>query len=621
MRYAVLAAMAGFAFALYGWGYAFRRLFKMERGIWLVTVVLGMASVVFLGGLLNAVALAYRPALLAMFLAGAGWAVYDLKEHVRNLSWPPSRAWFAVMIPAAVLVGYAVATQLPPAAFNTDDDFTKYFYYPVRMLNAGTVYSGPLSAMGSETLGGEAFLQGFIVAVFPIQYINVVDAVFGLFLCMALAGWFPSEKQPVAAALCALGAAFINPQYVNVSALYLAAALMMAAVALCAHPREQHGLVPQTAALGLIYAALFSMKPSFLLFIVLHAGFTAAVLAWRDRRQALRWCAAVAGFGVLGLLPWILTNVPSYWTAITSPVDLTMSPTPAAETLKFFSLKPNIFEATIPEYLAAMLAALAGAALAVRFAREERLSAVMAAATAVLCIACFIVMVVVMGPRLAGYDSALRYFAPFAIAMAPAVLGLVLLHAPRWNASVLVKSGLPLVLAIVPIAAAVPTFAPRAEQAYESGSILASRISAVKRHYINDNKFVLYGPMKEELAAEQAQVPAGETIVAWISTPFYLDFDRNPIIELDGAGLLTPWAELPSSGYVIWEYASFPTLEREEDIIKFGEHDWRIVARKIVFAKRLAEIAKSGGLVYSDNRYLIVRLDSTPYSGTASGQF
>ena len=70
MRFAVLAAMAGFAFALYGWGCAFRRLFKMDRGVWPVTVALGMASVIFLGGLLNAVAFAFAPALIVVFVHG-----------------------------------------------------------------------------------------------------------------------------------------------------------------------------------------------------------------------------------------------------------------------------------------------------------------------------------------------------------------------------------------------------------------------------------------------------------------------------------------------------------------------------------------------------------------------
>ena len=622
MRYAALAAMAGFAFALYGWGCAFRRLFKMERGVWPVTVALGMASVIFLGGLLNAVAFAFAPALIVVFVLGAGLAIIDLKGHFRNLWCPPSRTWLAVMIPTAVIIAFTVATQLPPAAFNADDDFTKYFLYPVRMLHTGTVYGGPLSALGSETLGGQVFLQAFVVAAFPLPYINVVDAVFGLFLCLVLAGRFPSERQPVAAALCTLEAAFINPQYVNVSALYLAAALMMAAVALCAHPREL-GHFPKAAARGLIYAALVAMKPSFLLFVVLHAGFSAAALAvcTREYRKALRWCGTVAAFSVLGVLPWILTSAPSYWTALTAPIDLSMAAKPAAETVKFFSLVPDIFEATIPEYLAAMFVAVAGSAVAVWLTRENRLSAVMTAVTAATCVASFAIMVFIAGPRLAGYDSALRYFAPFAIAMVPAAIGLVAFHAARWDAPVLLKIGLPLALGLIPVVASVPTFVPRVEQAIESGSILAFRNHAVTQRYLGDNKFVLYGPMKEELAAEQAQVPAGETIVAWVSTPFYLDFDRNPIVEMDDAGMMTPWADLPSSGYVIWEYASFPVPESEKDIIKFGEHDWKIVARKIAFENRLRAIAEAGGLVYSDNRYLIFRLDSTPYSGAASGQF
>ena len=91
---------------------------------------------------------------------------------------------------------FTIATQLPPSIYNFHDDYQKYFAYPVRMVETGTVFGSPLSAMGLQTLGAQAFLDGFVVAFFPIGYINGVDAVFGLFLCLILAAQFTKGPSP-----------------------------------------------------------------------------------------------------------------------------------------------------------------------------------------------------------------------------------------------------------------------------------------------------------------------------------------------------------------------------------------------------------------------------------------
>jgi hypothetical protein len=117
----------------------------------------------------------------------------------------------------------------------------------VRLLATGTLAGGPLNALGSETLGGLSLLHGMVLSVFPIAYINGVDAVLGLFLVMALgaeAGW--RRLAPVLIALA-------NPQYVNVSGLYCGAALAGLAILLVAESGERD---PPAAALGLVYAAL-----------------------------------------------------------------------------------------------------------------------------------------------------------------------------------------------------------------------------------------------------------------------------------------------------------------------------------------------------------------------------
>jgi hypothetical protein len=57
------------------------------------------------------------------------------------------------------------------------------------MVETGTVFGSPLNDIGFDTIGGQAFLDGFVVAFLPIRYINGVVA-FALILCIMLASQF-----------------------------------------------------------------------------------------------------------------------------------------------------------------------------------------------------------------------------------------------------------------------------------------------------------------------------------------------------------------------------------------------------------------------------------------------
>jgi hypothetical protein len=129
MQFAVIAAMAAFAVALYGWGWAFRKLFRMERGTWAVTLALGLAAAVFLGGVLNAARIAYPVSLAALVLLGLilafnAWharfgGLRAFRDAISRPGWSSLAVWSAIFL----ILAFAVATALPPAAYNTVDDY------------------------------------------------------------------------------------------------------------------------------------------------------------------------------------------------------------------------------------------------------------------------------------------------------------------------------------------------------------------------------------------------------------------------------------------------------------------------------------------------------------------
>ena len=540
MRVALaLAVLALAAFVLYGWGWAARRVLRAAEAGWAATAATGMAALVFVGGALNLARLAHPWALATVAAAGVVFGVMGRRKwELRDLS------WFA--LPAAVLV-FVIVTQVPPRAYNFHDDYQKYFDHPVRMLETGTVYGSPLSDIGLDTLGGQAFLDGFEVAFFPIRYINGVGAALGLFLCMMLASQYKNI-------LATLSVFVINPQFVNISALYTASFLMMAAL-------EEES----AAVLGLLYAALIAMKGTFVLFVALH------FIATRKLRSA--------GFAALFLAPWILVHAPHYVQFLHGGAAIADQGVRDSGSFNIFSIVPLDYGSPPLAYTVLMIAIGVCGAMMWRAKRRTALGCF-------AMVAGYVIMVYVTGPRNAGYDQAIRYFTPFAIGTAPVAFGAAV-SSRKW-----VTSWVPYAIAGVPLILFLPALRDRVEQAVRSGSELAFSWLAPTQEYLDYNREVLYGDMRQRVEAAQAKVPAGELAVVWINTPFYLDYRRNSLADVEpGAGLIAPWSKIPEDArYFIYEYGGYANMDDESYLDGMAEGpDFmrRVNAARLAMTRRL----------------------------------
>ena len=563
---ASLGVMAVATLMLWGWGCAFRRMFGMECTSWPATTALGMAVVIFAGGILNLARLAYPWALVAVVAMGVFLA---LRERI-SFERPP----IPVSLLIAVAMIFTIATQLPPGIYNGHDDFQKYFAYPVRMLETGTVFGSPFSAMGTQTLGAQAFLDAFLVALFPIEYINGVDAVFGLFLCLMLASQFGGRLA--SKLLCVASVVFIDPQYANISTLYCGSALIMAIAA-----------APGTAVAGLLYAALIAMKPTFAVFVAIHLLATVRSVRW-----ALRTALATAGF----LLPWVLVHAPNYLAGLRAKMPV---PTPVPgqlerDSLNLLSFAPLEYGASAASYT--LLIVAIGLCGALCF-RERKAVAVAASG-----IATFFVLIYVLGPLHAGYAQSLRYFAPVAIGLAPAIFGWTDVSRSRW---------LPLIVAAIPLAAFASSLGTRVEWASKAHSVWSCAWSTADADYMEYMERVLRGPEKETVRALQEKVPAGETILAWINAPFYLDYKRNRIIDIDPAGIGNPWASVPEARYLIWDYDGFATRDPEwyaRQALDVGAGERRNATLSLDFLRRVEGMVMGGEVVLDNGEVKVVRL-------------
>jgi hypothetical protein len=617
-------------FIVWAIGNAVRRLAKTPQSHWSVSIGIGLATLICAGGILNLAHIAGRPVMWVVIAACIAVAANEMRRSNADAIFirkggTAELALAAAVVAAAIL--FAIATQLPPREFNYQDDLQKYFAHPVRMLETGTLAGSPLNALGSETLGGQAFLHGIVLSVLPLPYINGVDAIFGFFALMLIAAnvaWRRFGRFPGAAA-GALLIAIVNPLYANVSGLYTAAVLMATAVLVVADEGED----PSPLLLGLVYGALIALKPSFVVFIAFHLLFTVLALAAprRDLKRAMTWLARAAGWSLASAAPWIAMFLPTYLAHGTFAARAHLD---FADLSNVNLISPHRFldgDSILP-YTALVVIAVYVAVLALVAAKRQGVSesesnsaardayrsnlGLFAGAAAG--VVSFVTLVVYFS-LLTGFEVTVRYSVPFllgtcaiAALLAPSIAGAAG-KLPRWA-----TTAIPAAAILVIIALFAPSSPARYEKAVKYGTILEFSKLATMPEYGPYIQFSLSAGAQEQAAQYQSQVPVGAPILVWIDRPYLLDFRRNPIIDVDTAGTGTPWAHVPSNiQYVLWQYSGY-ALRKDGDYQRvihepgYGARERMLASRSLALANVLSELANHSHVIASSNEYVLFKL-------------
>jgi hypothetical protein len=233
-----------------------------------------------------------------------------------------------------------------------------------------------------------------------------------------------------------------------------------------------------------------------------------------------------------------------------------------------------------------------------------------AAACSASAVATFFVFLYVLGPIHAGYEHSLRYYAPVAIGLAPAIFGFTGNLATAFSSRTM-GVWLPLLVAAISLAPFAPSLKERVESAVVHHSEASYALLANAPDYAEYNQRVLYGAERDTIRAIQAKVPAGEPVLAWVNTPFYLDYQRNPIYDIDSAGTGNPWADLPAARYLIIDYngyATRPYAEYAEFALDVGAGERRNALRTMDLIRRLEAFMAQGELIYDNGEIRVVRL-------------
>lgn len=554
----VVLAAAGAA--CFGWGRQARRWAGLPDGAWAVTAVLGLALALEAIGVLSLVGLARPPAFALLVLAGLFLLLRDWRPKEVSEALKRRRPAHAFLLVCAV---WLLARHAAPAVFNPGDDLQKYFAHAARLVQTGSLSGGPLNALGSETLGAQAALQGFLAAFLPVEAINAADRVFCLLLCLGMA----LSAAPAAAVLL-----LIHPQYVNVSSLYSSAAVLAALVLLDAEDGRAQG---RDALGGLLCACALALKPTNLLFIGAYAAFS------RPTRSQAR----LAGWTALFLSPWLLSFAPFYAQALLHPPAPPSLPVPRVrEPLSLLS-PARVF------YGGSMLAyTLLAAGLGVLAWRERGRSR--AAWSAGLSAAACYFLVNLAGPSFVEKAGALRYSIPVLLAAAPACAVLFRGRA-RWSLAALSLLFLPAALERERLISRTG-----AEPAFLAG-------------WSPEKLEAMLPPDPADLKALQDLVPAGEPVLVWTQAPYQADFKRNRVYDVNESGLGAPWASMPGVKWALWQPEGRWTRSPEGyvgDIARFGRRMGRLLARGYDFRRELDARAKEGEVVAERGGVVLLKL-------------
>lgn len=614
--------------SLYGWGGISIRILRHPDPGWATRIAIGVAAVIFIGGVLNLLRIGQGGVLDSLGLIGLITAPLFRGKATATDTEGCRRIYFLLVFSVILgAVAAVAATQFPPTAFNYHDDFNKYFAHPVRMLQTGTLFGSPLSALGSETLGGQAVLQSFVLNHFSIEHIYAVDSMFGLMLCLFLAVSLvpPRPAFLFPALILIFFVLVVNPLMINVSSIYIGAALVMAGMQVyhqtAAETRSDYGGWGHASIIGLLYAALIALKTSFAGYVLLQLAVYAALsCCWeKGRKNRLVFCGRVAAWMLVFIAPWFLLHLPHYAGVAAGrilPQADVAAGEPYTQYIGLFSFDPSYYGPGYGQYtLLAITAAALGVACLVKgrpTGRPEPIRLV-ALASCGLAAGIFYVALILGGPYLNGYDVSLRLAIPVLIAVVPVIACVVSLRQyERDGARNRGRTAtVAVALAVLLLNSAFASDAVRRfMQGVESGNVLAFEAFATSDPYLAYNSGVLYGSFGNRMRSAQQLIPSGTPFFAWVSAPFLFDYARNRIYDAEQAGIGNPWSYLPDVEYYMYEYAGYavPSLTMHLEDLRFpGRHE-RFVTRKVLALMGVLERMREGAeILYDDGGMVVFR--------------
>ena len=611
-----------FGCSVYGWSHTL--FLKKLSNYTTVNMVIGMSIILFIGGILNYFNLAYEILIKIIFFLGLIFFFIIKKINQNffkniNILQNSKKIYFIFLLPIALLI-VSIFSSINPDAYNYHDDFQKYFVHPIKMLEAGSVFGSTLSAIGQQTLGGQAFFQSFFVSFLGLNSINIFDSVFCLslsvFLLLELS---VKERIPIFGSLVACLLVLIHPQYVNISSLYSGVLFILTAIILSLeflsnYRNNNFFYIKFILALGFSFSSLIVLKTNNVVFpLIYFLIFISLIFIFLKISKPMLYIIFITPLlSLIFVIPWLAYPFKLFINSIDStnqPINLNIELLQIEPYYKKLLSNDLLFYGgTQLSYTSISIAGLLLAFLTIFFLKrstakffELKNETLFLSLVSIISGVVIYFLFIFIGSKHASILHLTRYSVPFIASTIP--VGLIILYVSIPKDFIYLRSTFFFVVIILSINF-FPHYLKRTIQSHECGSQLSFSYFACNENYINYNNEILKKEKKIFVQKLQKNIPEHKTIMTWTNAPFYFDFKRNEIIDISIGGFDNPWTKFPSGEYMIWEYDGFATRSIE-DLQNIADNgfliDKRIAIRTLQHIKEIIELSKSGKIKVINN--------------------
>jgi hypothetical protein len=631
--YAIAVAWGAFVLcAMVGWGFLVAHGVLGLRGSndWSRTATAGFAFSACLGGVFDLIGVISRWLIIGFLAVGGIAFVYRFVRYATpaNATADPKLGSWPLTVPVLGVAGALLALRvagavivlqpsigMQPGSFNTFDDFQAYIVYPQKMLDTGSMGSDPFSLRRTPThaLGGNAFLQTFVLAALPVQSLRLLDVGLGTILVVGLL-WSYSARLGLttfAAAAVMLVFLAIPPPLVNITALLIPVAFFLALFLIFEDSELDTSRFPRAALIGLHVAGICVLKTNLIpaVFAFVGVRWSLAVLHSSSKRETIVdgivWYMAAG----VAILPWVLDSY--RWTGAFRPDSLAAyyaDPTGVAAfqaATGWRSLIGGLKELPLVPYTYVTI--LMGLLFPLRARVPEALWSLLAAAA--------------IGTTgiLVAIGDVYRYMYPFVMSALLVALIQVIAALAASGAVVRTKR-----LALLGVCLA--TLVLVLSTARQARDLCRYNLSTVYRALRGEQ---LIAPA---LAAKyrnlQHALPEKAVLLEQMDYPFLFDFRRNAILLEDHPGLASlppgqPFfagaealaSYLVSNGirYVAYDYATETGLPQEGALAALANDDLHPLAQAVVrltfdFHNNLVELGRTRQRIFDDGTAFAVDL-------------
>ena len=548
---AVLASSAGWGTLIAARCWPGERIGLSLRAVW------GLSAFAFFGGICAMVSGLSSIVMLAwlvvggVLLARAWWT--NRPELARN-----ARARFRAMrlnLPLTGVVVFLVAAVVvhylggaSDVSSNPYDDDIVYYPFAKQLLQRGTLID-PFSFRRMSTLGGQALYHAVLLIRVPMLHLNLFDRA----MCFVLScGLIASHrvggrKAPLLARLVSIAFLVVLPNTsINSASYYSGLAFFLAFFQSLERLPESTFLAPRAAVrrlvpLALTGAALCTLRQNYQAAVGMVVVFSYGFAALRLRKSALR-AVVIEGFvcvGLVGLfvLPWLVLLYRSSDTFLfpllkgtfRAGVDVQSQNMTVGRFARFFT---DIWTHPDPIYTLPLFM------LVGLFIRETSVRRPLASQW----LGAFVSIVILCQAfSLSDWGNLARYDYGFATASVLLTWQTVAAHASLTRRSTTMAWAGP--LALLAFALSAPLL--DAENRIRTKKMLAARLRDTDELLRRSVPSQAEPPFAAQYRRLQAATPAGSRVLVMLDEPYFLDYARNEIWNLDMPGTASPQPGIP----------------------------------------------------------------------------